>query len=233
MSRSNFELLQMQVKALYVHDVNQRLVRINESNPDDAVPHFFLARTATHNLWRFRYDLPNELVDKLNRLANAEPVMNNLREQPYYELKYEALLRQYMPLCNKFAGPAYYLPEFDLPPDAVIVTQQNMGLLQANFPYTFSHFDERTPVVVVIEDGVAIAASYTVRSTPQVAEVGVYTLDAYRGYGYAVETVRVWANAIRAIGKIPLYSTSWDNIASQSVAKKLGAVQYAVAFSIA
>ncbi|MDQ3856704.1 MAG: GNAT family N-acetyltransferase, partial [Chloroflexota bacterium] len=33
-------------------------------------------------------------------------------------------------------------------------------------------------------------------------------------------------------GKVPLYSTSWDNSASQAVARKLGLVQYATDLSL-
>ncbi|HZS91689.1 MAG TPA: GNAT family N-acetyltransferase, partial [Chloroflexota bacterium] len=41
-----------------------------------------------------------------------------------------------------------------------------------------------------------------------------------------------WARAIRASGRIPLYSTSWDNHASQAVARKLGLVQYGTDLSL-
>jgi predicted GNAT family acetyltransferase len=68
--------------------------------------------------------------------------------------------------------------------------------------------------------------------TAQVAEAGVYTVESYRGRGYAAETVRGWAAAIRAMGRLPLYSTSWANTASPAVARKLRAVQYAVDFSL-
>jgi RimJ/RimL family protein N-acetyltransferase len=85
---------------------------------------------------------------------------------------------------------------------------------------------------VMVDDGVAVTACSSVRLTPQAAEAGLYTQESYRGRGYSVDAVRLWAEAVRATGRIPLYSTSWENTASQAVAQKLGAVQYGADFSI-
>lgn len=115
----------------------------------------------------------------------------------------------------------------------VLVTADNANLLQENFPYTMSKLEERSPVVVMVVDGDTAAACYSARNTPQVAEAGVNTLEAYRGRGYAVDIVCGWAAAVRASGRLPLYSTSWSNTSSQAVARKLGAVQYAAEFHIA
>jgi RimJ/RimL family protein N-acetyltransferase len=60
----------------------------------------------------------------------------------------------------------------------------------------------------------------------------VETAEAYRGRGYARKATAVWASALRRDGMLPLYSTSWDNIASQRVAASLGAVRYATNFNI-
>ena len=84
----------------------------------------------------------------------------------------------------------------------------------------------------MVADGVAVTACSSVRLTPQAAEAGLYTHADYRGRGYAADTVRCWAEAVRASGRIPLYSTSWENLASQAIARKLGAIQYGVDFSI-
>jgi len=232
MNYSDFELLQLQAYALYVHDANNRLLRVNESDFDDPAPRFFLARTVAGNIWRIRYDLPDDLATELERLAATEPVVHDLHEPPYHIAKYTEWLHQHAPLINTDTGPAYYLPELDPPTGTVTVKPENMTLLQTNYPYTLSTLDERAPVVVVVEHGVAVAACYTARSTTRVAEAGVYTIETYRGHGYAAETVRGWAEAIRATSRVPLYSTSWANKASQAVAMKLGAVQYGVDFSI-
>ena len=73
---------------------------------------------------------------------------------------------------------------------------------------------------------------YSARLTGRAAEAGVETLETHRGRGYAPAVVAAWAHAVRETGRIPFYSTSWDNLASQAVARKLGLVQYATDLSI-
>jgi predicted GNAT family acetyltransferase len=64
------------------------------------------------------------------------------------------------------------------------------------------------------------------------AEAGVETDAAFRGLGFAARVTAAWALAIRASGRIPLYSTSWSNTASLAVARKLGLTQYATDWSL-
>lgn len=232
MNQSDLDLLQMQADALYVHDADQRLLRINESDSDDPAPRFFLARSVSGNIWRVRHDLPDDLAAELMRLATAEPVVQDLQTPASHLAAYTELLQQHAPIRETYSGPAYYLPELDASTSTVTITQENGSLLQAHFPYTLTTLEERSPVVVVVEEETAVAACYSARTTTQVAEVGVVTLEAYRGRGYAAEIVRGWAQAVRASGRLPLYSTWWENAASQSVASKLGAVLYGANFNI-
>ena len=52
----------------------------------------------------------------------------------------------------------------------------------------------------------------------------------YRGHGLAQRVTA--ALAIRASGRVPLYSTSWTNHASLAVARKMGLEMYASTWSI-
>jgi predicted GNAT family acetyltransferase len=63
-----------------------------------------------------------------------------------------------------------------------------------------------------------------VRITPLAHEAGVETVPLFRGRGYARAVVAAWSAAVRALGAEPLYSTTWQNMASRAVARALGLV---------
>jgi len=68
--------------------------------------------------------------------------------------------------------------------------------------------------------------------TPAAHEAGVETLADFRGRGYAKDVVAGWARLVQFMGAIPLYRTSWENTASQAVAKKLSLLSYGADFQI-
>ena len=88
------------------------------------------------------------------------------------------------------------------------------------------------PFLVIIEENKAVSVCRSVRITSQAHEAGVETLPGFRGKGYAADVVAEWASFVRSRGALPLYSTSWDNIASQAVARKLQLVSYGEDFHI-
>jgi RimJ/RimL family protein N-acetyltransferase len=231
MTYSDLELAELQAAALFTHDTHGKLLRINEPEPTDPAPRFFLTRTTQGSLWRFRHDLPAELAAQLEALAQTEPLGRDLREPPYHAAAYSDLLARHAPIAKVDAGPSYTLPQLDPPQYAITITPENIALLDKHFAWA-RKVDDYAPVVVIAVDGAAVAACFSSRLTAQVAEAGVFVEPPYRGRGYAPDVVRGWAGVVRALGKLPLYDTSWTNTASQAVARKLGAVQYAANFSI-
>ncbi|MEO5953349.1 MAG: GNAT family N-acetyltransferase, partial [Chloroflexia bacterium] len=229
---ASFTRARIQAHLLFVHDENNYLLRINEPDPEGPPPRFFLSRTARGNLWRTRYDLPQTLTAELVKLASEEPITDNLLAPPRYESNYVKLLEQEAPITEEYSGPAYYLNIRTMPDGAVLITQGNAALIEANFPYTMSHLNSHEPVVVVIADDVAVALCRSVRLGAHHAEAGVDTVSTYRGRGYAALVTQGWSAASYVAGRIPLYSTSWDNLASQAVARKAGAIHYASTFSL-
>jgi hypothetical protein len=69
---SDLQLMRIHVRALFTQNSESRLLFINE--PDNAVlpaPRIFLGRTRVGNVWRFRADLPESLVQELDSLCTG------------------------------------------------------------------------------------------------------------------------------------------------------------------
>lgn len=233
--QSDQELLRLQVEALFTHDIDGRIRSTNEPNGRPA-PRFFLSRSNAGNLWRYRYDLPAALVQELEHLALAEPVVADLRTPPVNDAAFRRLLEAHRPIQQSFIGPAYAFPEVIAEPAGVITLSPSeadmLRPLWPNDPDLHAEVEARQPCIAILEGSSAAAICFCARITSQAAEAGVETLQPYRGRGYASAVVAAWALAIRRLGRIPLYSTSWDNVASQGVARRLGLRMYGVDFSL-
>ena len=77
-----------------------------------------------------------------------------------------------------------------------------------------------------MERGTPVSACFSSRTSAGASEAGVETLPEFRRRGYASAVTAAWARHVRAAGRVPLYSTSWDNLASQHVARRLGLLLY-------
>jgi hypothetical protein len=229
-------LMEVRVAALFKHDAAGRIVTTNEPEPDPGrAPRLFLGRTAAGNVWRFRDDLPDQIVVRLQPLLAAEPPWrsDNPRQPPATFAALCDALAAGGTLGEVWQGPAWQFPAtIPSPQGVVIVGSDNRDLLRQYFPYAAEHLQARQPCAAVIVDGVAVSICYSSRLTPRAAEAGVDTVEAFRGRGYAGRVVAAWAIAVRAGGRIPLYSTDWDNLASQAVARKLGLILYGVDLSL-
>jgi RimJ/RimL family protein N-acetyltransferase len=88
------------------------------------------------------------------------------------------------------------------------------------------------PFFAAIEDGRAVAVCTTVIASQDSHEAGVETLARYRGKGFAADAVAAWAYAVRKLGGMPLYATTFDNISSQRLAQRLNLSPVACEFSV-
>src|SRR5262245_23941328 len=214
---TDLELMQIQVETLYRCDADGRLGCVNEPGAPPA-PRFFMGRTPQGNLWRFRYDLPAAIAQQLESLCRAEPVASTLGHAPLRYDAIRAMLQAQAPIEEEFRGPAYQVPDdIQSPPGVVLISEANQELLQPWFMDWLPGDAEQT-VAVVIAEGAAVAVCFCSRLTDRAAEAGVETAAAFRRRGYAAAVVAGWAAEMRRRGRIALYSTSWDNLASQGVA---------------
>ena len=224
---------------MFTHDANLRLLRVNDGIGSTA-PRFYLGRTRRGNLWRFRADLPRDLVAQLETLCRDEPVVEDPALAPDHESIYRELLA---PIATSSSGPALRFPDLSdsggkaqAKMRATLVTTENAGLLRDTFDDWIPDVADSQPFLAIVDGDRAVAVCASVRITRSAGagahEAGVETLAALRGRGLAVEVVNAWARAVAETGAIPMYSTSWENTASRRVAEKLGLVAYGCDFHI-
>ena len=232
--QTDIELMKMQVEALFTQDENRHLQRINEPDGNGKpAPRFFLGYTNEGSICRFRHDLPDNVVAQLKEVAAAEPMLVNPEKIPKNHRQFENILQSHAPIERVWVGPAYRFPEHIAPPTNVIrLSSENAGLLRGDFAEMVSELNSWQPYLAIIEDARAVSICHSVRISSRAHEAGVNTLPSYRRRGHATSVVAAWALAVRALNLIPLYSTSWDNVASQGVARRLGLVQYGVDYHV-
>jgi len=223
------DLLACHVRALFVHDADGRIVRANEpgEGPHHAAPRFYLGRSRETNLARVRADVAESTAGALLALAAREPVVDPLQVAPRHAAEYERVLAAERPVVERYAGPAFRFADLDRDcADVVAVTEQNAGVLRGGFEAWLRDVRDWQPFVAYRVEGRAVAICASVRITREAHAAGVETLPAFRGRGYAPDVVGAWARRVRALGALPLYSTSWSNAASLRVAGKLRLVAY-------
>ena len=73
-----------------------------------------------------------------------------------------------------------------------------------------------------VVDGNIVAIAHTYAETDLHADIGVSTVEQWRGKGFATAAAFLVAREIQTKGKVPAWSCGEDNTASLRVAQKLG-----------
>jgi hypothetical protein len=229
---NKLELMEMQAKALFTHNNDNFIRNINDLGGAPA-PRLFYGRTAEGNVLRFRYDLPQEVIRKLTNLVSIEPSCCDLPRSTVSFEEIKKILQEHKEIQNIYEGPAYKLTGGkNFSTDVIKITKDNVILLEDSFDYMLSELQFWEPCFAKLVDGNAVSICFSSRIAVESHEAGVETLSDFRGKGYAAEVVAAWAADIYKMNRIPTYSTSWDNTASQAVARKLKCEFYGVDLSI-
>lgn len=216
------ELMRLHVEALFTHDARGDLLHVNEPNGAPA-PRFFLGQTNEGLVLRFRGDVGEETRRDLADAASLE-ILNDLPTTPE---TYREILASTAPVEKTWSGPAFAFPDaLPVLNETILITDDNAPYLQRHLSSWLGDVHACAPMMALVVDDAAVAVCGSVRITDRACEAGVETTASARGHGYAGQVVSAWARAIRAAGKTPLYSTSWHNDASRSVARKLGLTQF-------
>ena len=217
----------LQLATLYETDARGRLTTTREPARQPA-PKFVIVRSTTASAWGIRADVSDALAEELAALAREEPPLIDLHDLPRH-------VDRYRPLgTTEWFGPAFEFPELAATAGDIVRVDDERAL-NVNFrgwaPGEIAA--GCAPVMGIVVEGHPVSICFCARRSDLAAEAGVDTAPAYRGRGYAGRVTSAWALAMRASGRIPLYSTSWTNTASLGVASKLGLVAYANTWSIA
>jgi hypothetical protein len=221
----------MQTQLATLFRLDQRGRMLCENEPDDPpAPRLFLGQTREGNIWAVRHDLPDSLAAEIERICAAEPVAEDLEAPP----RFAAALRSLLGAGSKeWHGPAFVIPEaLSDVHGAMLIGPGSTAELAPHFGYLGDAYAALAPIAAALDGGVVVSACWCSRIGAHAAEAGVETLASHRGRGHGLAAVATWAHAVRARGLTPLYSTSWDNMASRSIARRLGMALYGADWSI-
>ncbi|HBU84216.1 MAG TPA: N-acetyltransferase [Paenibacillus sp.] len=220
---SPMDMMKIQADTLYTMDDQKRLVSINEPDGVQA-PALFIGITSIGQCSYFHEQLPFTLIEELGCDTKLSLDIAKLIRR----------VEKFKPVKSVWMGPAYVFPEKcgEWHPNVQIIDSHCSFLLAEHFPELIECLHEKTPVAAYVMEDSAVAVCCSARVSKRGAEASLYTAPGFRGHGYAVEAVKCWQHHVKKDGRIPIYSTSWDNVASQTVARKLGLIQFGVDFSI-
>jgi RimJ/RimL family protein N-acetyltransferase len=219
------ELMAIDADTGFTYDARGRMLLTNEPHIPSRrpAPRLRVTRTMAGDVTRFGATVPDELMQRLTGIIEQMPSVTDLRAPLPALAAVREALSAHAPITAEQSGPSYRFPDSIAQPAlAVQLTAENVEAARDTYPWLLEELADWPPCFAVIHDGAAVSVCFSSRLSAQAAAAGVDTLPEFRGRGYAVAVTAAWATAVRASGRIPLYGTSWDNVASQGVARRLG-----------
>ncbi|MFM1654181.1 GNAT family N-acetyltransferase [Brevibacillus sp. B_LB10_24] len=224
--QSDHELMETQVNVLFKHNEVGRMTTINESSAGSA-PRFFLGITKQGNVVRYHETLDEGVINELEQFVEKASWLDAPNQVNMAEII--QVLSKDRPLDRVYLGPAYVFPDLrGRSTQAVRITHKNIELLRQYFSDFVDDVTHGQPVFAIVQNQVAVSLCCSARNSSIAAEASLHTARDFRGNGYGMEVSTAWAAEIQNQGRIALYSTAWNNLASQAVAKKLNLRQYGI-----
>lgn len=211
------------VEAMFKHDQRGRLV--------GAAPLLHVVRTADGAICRCHANMPDSTAAHVMAIASSPRGRPGAWADEYAQ--YMSFAAGVSTVTSVRAGPLFCFPESLADyPDCVSVGRGNSHLLRGGLDEWVEDTENGALMVAALVDGRAVSVCATVKSSGTVHCAGVETALSYRGRGLAERVVTGWAKLVRANGAEPYYATTFDNIASQKVAARLGLTLIGSEFSI-
>lgn len=224
------ELADLHLDALYERDAVGLITASRD--PDVTPPWFHLVRTPDGNRWLLGAKLEDARRERLAAILSVQPPISDCADALVHPSDLEAIraaLAEPASSVHGYCGPAFFFPK-QLPATdrAELLAEIPEAALRGPFAWLSNGGEASHPIAVVrAHSGEVASVCHSARSTSGAAEAGVETAGEYRGRGYGSLAVVKWAAAVREGGRLPLYSTEWENTASRALARSLGLICYA------
>jgi GNAT acetyltransferase-like protein len=213
-----------------VLELIERIVGANERGRiTGSGPLLYVLRTTDGVLCRCHADLSADVVEALERVALAR--RGRQRDWPRDYAQYLNILASAAPAPAIRAGMLYLVAD---PPEAAAtqITRANADTLRGGLDEWLADVEAGRLVFAALVDGRAVSVCATVREAEGAHAAGVETLPSHRQRGLAALTVAAWAGEVIRMGAAPLYGTTFDNLASQGVARRLAMELVGSEFSV-
>ncbi len=203
-------LMNIRADTSFTYDARGRMLRTNEPREQERrpAPRLLLGRTRAGHVVRFGAAVPDAVARRLEEIVKRLPPAGDLRIPPAALAEMREALAEHAPATTEGGGPAYRFPASLARPDkALRLRDANREMVHDTYPWLYDELADWQPCFAVVRDGAAVSVCFSARIGAEAAEAGVETLPAFRGNGYAAAVTAAWGAAIRASGRIPLYST--------------------------
>jgi hypothetical protein len=193
-------------------------------------PQLHLLRTEDLVICRCHAELPDALADRLAGLAARPRGRPSEWADAYGD--YVGVLTPAGAVKTIRAGLLFAIADPLTEGEVVAITSANVDLLREGLDEWVPDVAAGLPMIAAVAGGRAVSICTSVRASAMVHCAGVETLPDHRGQGLAGRVAAGWARAVRLAGAIPIYGTTFDNLASLGVAWRLGLRPIASEFSI-
>lgn len=196
-----------------------------------AGPQFHLLRSTSHVLGRTNERLDRQTAAALQALCRGDRDRPGLWARDY--AGYLSLLSTAESIRSVRFGMVYGFPQAPMTSsEAVIITPANAGLLLGGLEEWIQDVEKCAVMLAMVVDGRAVSICASVRVSVAIHCAGVETLAPFRGQRLGARATAAWAASVQAIGATPYYSTTFDNLPSQSLARYLGLALLASEFTV-
>jgi hypothetical protein len=224
-------LMRLEADTGFTYDARGRMLTSNEPHAPvrQPAPRFYVGRTMAGHVLRFGSTLPDALAEDLSAIIADWETVDALSFPSALGDAILTALGRSAPVIAGGEYPAYRFPEsLAVPAGVVRLTAANRDSTRETYPWLHRSYDGWGRCFVAMHDGAAVSVCFSSRVGRQAEAAGVSTLPDFRGRGYASGVTAAWGESVRAAGRIPLYGTSRDNVASQGVARRVGLIMYGV-----